>query len=195
MGDINVGNITGNNGIINIGSGNVEVHLPDPGVAAFYQLPDTPADFVGRAAELDELCKVTQSKNILIHGLGGIGKTALGLVLANRLKTQYPDGQLYIHLRGASNNPVAPAAALEQLIRAFAPMARLPEDVEQLANIYRTLLTDKKILVFLDDARDAAQVRALLPPRPALAIITSRRRLTCPVTTPATFRRCRWTMP
>jgi len=176
MGDINVGNITGNNGIINIGSGNVEVHLPDPGVAAFYQLPDPPADFVGRAAELDELCKVTQSKNILIHGLGGIGKTALGLVLANRLKTQYPDGQLYIHLRGASNNPVAPAAALEQLIRAFAPMARLPEDVEQLANIYRTLLADKHILVFLDDARDAAQVRALLPPRPALAIVTSRRR-------------------
>jgi len=152
---------------------------PDPGIPALHQLPDPPADFVGRAAELDELCAAVQTQGALIcglTGLGGVGKTALGLVLASQLKAHYPDGQLYIHLRGASDKPLTPAAALEQLIRAFAPVARLPEDVEQLAAIYRTLLVDKKILVFLDDARDAAQVRALLPPRPALAIVTSRRR-------------------
>ena len=151
----------------------------DPGIPALHQLPDPPADFVGRAAELDELCAAVQTQGALIcglTGLGGVGKTALGLVLAHQLKPHYPDGQLYIHLRGASNNPVTPAAALEQLIRAFAPVARLPEDVEQLTAIYRTLLAGKKILVFLDDARDAAQVRALLPPRPALAIVTSRKR-------------------
>jgi len=177
MGDINIGNVTNNSGIINIGSGNVIV--PDPGIAALYQLPDPPADFVGRAAELDELCAAVQTQGALIcglTGLGGVGKTALGLVLAHQLKAHYPDGQLYIHLRGASDNPVTPAAALEHLIRAFAPAARLPEDVEQLTGIYRTLLANKKILVFLDDARDAAQVRALLPPRPALAIVTSRKR-------------------
>ncbi len=180
MGDIHTGDFSNiNNSIINIGSGNVEVHLPDPGVAAFYQLPDPPADFVGRAAELDELCAAVQTQGALIcglTGLGGVGKTALGLVLAHQLKPHYPDGQLYIYLRGASDKPLTPAAALEQLIRAFAPVARLPEDVEQLTVIYRTLLADKQILVFLDDARDAAQVRALLPPRPALAIVTSRRR-------------------
>jgi len=179
MGDINVGNVTNNGGIVNIGSGSVDVHLPDPGVAAFYQLPDPPADFVGRAAELDELCAAVQTQGALIcglTGLGGVGKTALGLVLAHQLKPHYPDGQLYIHLRGASDNPVTPAAALEQLIRAFEPVARLPEDVEQLTAIYRSLLAGKRILVFLDDARDAAQVRVLLPPRPALAIITSRKR-------------------
>jgi len=174
MGKINVGSITGNSGIINIGSGNVIV--PDPSLPALHQLPDPPADFVGRVVELEDLVNAAQSMNILIHGLGGIGKTALGLVLAHQLKVRYPDGQLYLHLRGASNNPVTPAAALEQLIRSFAPVARLPEDVEQLANIYRTLLADKHILVLLDDARDAAQVRALLPPRPALAIVTSRGR-------------------
>ncbi|HQH86943.1 MAG TPA: tetratricopeptide repeat protein, partial [Anaerolineaceae bacterium] len=151
----------------------------DPGIPALHQLPDPPADFVGRAAELDELCAAVQTQGALIcglTGLGGVGKTALGLVLASQLKAHYPDGQLYIHLRGASDKPLTPAAALEQLIRAFAPVARLPEDVEQLAAIYRTLLAGKQILVFLDDARDAAQVRALLPPRPALAIVTSRRR-------------------
>ncbi|HNZ14346.1 MAG TPA: hypothetical protein PKL11_11890, partial [Anaerolineaceae bacterium] len=175
MGDIHTGDFSNiNNSIINIGSGNVEVHIPELKLIP-HQLPDPPADFVGRAAELDELCAAVQTQGALIcglTGLGGVGKTALGLVLASRLKAHYPDGQLYIHLRGASNNPVTPAAALEQLIRAFEPVARLPEDVDQLAAIYRTLLTGKHILVFLDDARDAAQVRALLPPRPALAIVT-----------------------
>ncbi|HOD06406.1 MAG TPA: hypothetical protein PKH92_15270, partial [Anaerolineaceae bacterium] len=178
MGDTHTGGFNNiNNSIINIGSGNVDV--PDPGIPALHQLPDPPADFVGRAAELDELCAAVQTQGALIcglTGLGGVGKTALGLVLASQLKAHYPDGQLYIHLRGASDTPLTPAAALEQLIRAFAPVARLPEDVEQLAAIYRTLLAGKQILVFLDDARDAAQVRALLPPRPALAIVTSRRR-------------------
>jgi len=158
---------------------NITITPPDPGISALHQLPEPPADFVGRAAELDELCAAVQTQGALIcglTGLGGVGKTALGLVLAHRLKAQYPAGQLYIHLRGASNNPVTPAAALEKLIRAFEPMARLPEDVEQLTAIYRSLLAEKPTLVFLDDARDAAQVRALLPPHPALAIITSRRR-------------------
>jgi len=178
-GKIEVGDISGvTNSNIIIGNKN-RITLPDPGVRSLYQLPDPPADFVGRAAELNELCAAVQTQGALIcglTGLGGVGKTALGLVLAHQLKAHYPDGQLYIHLRGASDKPLTPAAALEQLIRAFAPVARLPEDVEQLAAIYRTLLTDKQILVFLDDARDAAQVRALLPPRPALAIVTSRRR-------------------
>jgi len=137
--------------------------------------PDLPTDFVGRAVVLEELVNAAQGGNILIHGLSGMGKTALGMMLAHQLAAQYPDGQIYINLRGASSNPMTPAAALKQLIYAFKPMRKLPEDMEQLTNIYRDLLANQRILIFLDDARDAAQVSALLPPRPALAIVTSRK--------------------
>jgi len=144
-----------------------------------HQLDDPPADFVGRAAELDELCAAVQTQGALIcglTGLGGVGKTALGLVLAHRLKDQYPNGQIFLKLLGASGAPLSTAVALERLIHTFEPDRPLPDDLEELRKIYLSILYNRRILVFLDDARDAAQVRALLPPRPALAIVTSRKR-------------------
>jgi len=150
---------------------------PAPCLSALNQLPDPPADFVGRTSELDDLYAAVQEPGaLLLTGLGGVGKTSLGLFLASRIKDQYPDGHLYLNLRGASLNPLTSCAAIERLIRAFEPTARLPDDLEKLTDIYRSLLANKRILVFLDDACDAAQVRPLLPPSPSLAILTSRKR-------------------
>ncbi|HOH21613.1 MAG TPA: NB-ARC domain-containing protein, partial [Anaerolineaceae bacterium] len=156
---------------------NITIIQPDPGVQSLHQLPDPPADFIGRAAELDELCANARSRGVLISGTGGVGKTALGLVLAHRLRDQYPDAQLFLNLQGASDHPLTPAEALERLIRAFEPTARLPETLDELKTIYTSLLQGKRVLVFLDDAMDAAQVRPLLPPQPCLVIVTSRHRL------------------
>ena len=146
-------------------------------ITPLHQLPDQPRDFIGRAVELDELCANARSRGVLISGTGGVGKTALGLVLAHRLREQYPDAQLFLNLQGASDHPLTPAEALERLIRAFKPNARLPETLDELKAIYTTLLQGKRVLVFLDDAMDAAQVRPLLPPQPCLVIVTSRHRL------------------
>ena len=156
---------------------NITIIQPDPGVQSLHQLPDPPADFIGRAAELDELCANARSRGVLISGTGGVGKTALGLVLAHRLREQYPDAQLFLNLQGASDHPLTPAEALERLIRAFEPTARLPETLDELKTIYTSLLQGKRVLVFLDDAMDANQVRPLLPPQPCLVIVTSRHRL------------------
>ncbi len=156
---------------------NITIIQPDPGVQSLHQLPDPPADFIGRAAELDKLCANARSRGVLISGTGGVGKTALGLVLAHRLRDQYPDAQLFLNLQGASDHPLTPAEALERLIRAFEPTARLPETLDELKTIYTSLLQGKRVLVFLDDAMDAAQVRPLLPPQPCLVIVTSRHRL------------------
>jgi len=156
---------------------NITIIQPDPGVQSLHQLPDPPADFIGRAAELDKLCANARSCGVLISGTGGVGKTALGLVLAHRLRDAYPDAQLFLNLQGASDHPLTPAEALERLIRAFEPTARLPETVDELKVIYTSLLQGKRVLVFLDDAMDAAQVRPLLPPQPCLGIVTSRHRL------------------
>jgi len=181
-GGVICGNVSVENGDF-VGRDKVEYHfhLPsqDPGISALFQERNPPADFVGRAAELDEICTVLETQGMLIcgfTGLGGVGKTALGLMLAARIKNKYPDGQILLHLGGTSDHPMSPEAALDRLIRAFKPTACLPEDIEQLINIYRGLLADKRILVFLDDARDPAQVRALLPPSPSMTIITSRMR-------------------
>ena len=146
-------------------------------ITPLHQLPDPPADFIRRAAELDELCANARNRGVLISGTGGVGKTALGLVLAHRLREQYPDAQLFLNLQGASDHPLTPVEALERLIRAFKPTARLPETLDELKTIYTSLLQGKRVLVFLDDAMDAAQVRPLLPPQPCLGIVTSRHRL------------------
>jgi predicted ATPase len=155
---------------------------------ALHQLRAPVADFVGREAEIDQLVRVleraTERGTIAavsgVRGMGGVGKTELAYKVAQYLVPTYPDAQVLVDLRGASSKPQTPAQALQTVIRAFEPDAKLPDDVAQLQGNYRTKLTGKHVLVLADDARDDAQVEPLLPPAGSALLVTSRQRLELP---------------
>ncbi len=142
------------------------------------QLPPMPAEFTGREEQLQQvLDTLAEHKGAAISGLtgmGGIGKTALGLVAAYEIAGQYPEAQIFLDLKGVTE-PLTPVDALRQVILSFEPTADLRQaNEEQLAGLYRSLLADKKALVFMDNARDAAQIQALIPPPSCALIVTSR---------------------
>jgi tetratricopeptide (TPR) repeat protein/transcriptional regulator with XRE-family HTH domain len=153
------------------------------------QLPAPIPQFTGRRREMVALDGVLTGDSLpatatisAIGGAAGIGKTALAVHWAHQVATRFPDGQLFVNLCGfdPSGKPLSPADALRTLVEALGvPADRLPSSADSLAGLYRSLLADKRILVVLDNARDAAQVRPLLPGSPScLALITSRSQLT-----------------
>jgi tetratricopeptide (TPR) repeat protein len=144
---------------------------------ALHQLPPRPPYFTGREDELKELIATIQDKGVALvglHGMGGIGKTALALKLAEQLTPHYPDAQIFLDLRGTSENPLTAGDALFYVIRAFHPEAKRPDGEAELAATYRSTLHGKRGLVVMDNAYDAAQVAPLPPPPGSLLIITSR---------------------
>ncbi|MGY0233590.1 BTAD domain-containing putative transcriptional regulator [Longispora urticae] len=148
------------------------------------QLPPDVPDFVGRAAEtarLDELFDGAGAVVIsTIEGAGGVGKTALALHWAHRVRDLYPDGQLYVNLHGYSaTDPVRPLDAVTGFLRALGvPGTEIPLDLAEAAALYRTLLADRRVLVILDNASGPDQVRPLLPgSRGSRVVVTSRDRL------------------
>jgi tetratricopeptide (TPR) repeat protein len=148
-----------------------------PPALALHQLPAPPADFTGREAELAELTAVLEGGGVTIsglRGLGGIGKTALALKLAERLAPRYPDAQFYLDLRGADPQPLPSTAALAHVIRAYHPTARLPEAEAELTALYRSALHGQQALLLMDNAASAAQVEPLLPPPGCALLVTSR---------------------
>ncbi len=157
---------------------------PDPvSGTRLRQIPEPPEDFTGRKQAIQALLKSIQEGGAHISGLqgaGGVGKTALACVLAKELRKQYPE-QLLIDLRGTD---AAPATALEvmgQVLHAYEPDLRLPEALGEAAGLYRSILDGRKALLLFDNARDAAQLAALLPlPSSCLALVTSRRRFALP---------------
>jgi DNA-binding SARP family transcriptional activator/tetratricopeptide (TPR) repeat protein len=153
------------------------------------QLPAGVAHFTGRVAELAALRAWQReasgagesAKVMVIDGTAGAGKTALAVHWAHQAAGDFPDGQLYVNLRGfdPSDAPVAAADALRWFLGAFGVTEeRMPASADEQAAMYRSLLAGKRVLVVLDNARDAAQVRPLLPGSPScLAVVTSRARL------------------
>ncbi|GAA3831479.1 BTAD domain-containing putative transcriptional regulator [Sphaerisporangium flaviroseum] len=147
------------------------------------QLPLPVSDFTGRADEMAELYgHLTRPAAVplcVISGQGGAGKSALALQTAYKVASHYPDGQLYVELRGTSDAPVAPEEALGRLLRELDPQGTpIPGTLEERAVRYRTLLAGRRKLILLDDAASESQVRALLPGgRECAVIITSRNRL------------------
>ncbi|RSM60153.1 hypothetical protein DMB66_25390 [Actinoplanes sp. ATCC 53533] len=155
------------------------------------QLPASAFWFAGRAEELARLDDLlaqlpagAPSAVVIsaVSGSAGVGKTALAVHWAHRVADQFPDGQLYINLRGfdPDRRAISPTAAVHALLVALGvPPERIPPSLDARAALYRSTLADKRILVLLDNARDANQVRPLLPgTRSALAMVTSRNRLT-----------------
>jgi tetratricopeptide (TPR) repeat protein len=147
-----------------------------------HQLPSAPPDFTGRERELNELLtKLGQGVTISgMHGLGGVGKTVLALKLAERVKDRFPDSQIYLDLQGAGANPLTPATAMEHVIRAYHPIAKLPESLSELTALYRSTLHDQRALLLMDNARDREQVEPLIPPAGCALLVTSRRHFTLP---------------
>jgi DNA-binding SARP family transcriptional activator len=154
------------------------------------QLPAAVAGFTGRAAELAALTQILDDAGAAgpgtvvisaIGGTAGVGKTALALHWAHRVADRFADGQLYVNLRGfdPSGVPTAPEAAIRGFLDALGvPPARLPASAEAQAGLYRSLLSAKRMLIVLDNARDEQQARPLLPASPAsLVLITSRSQL------------------
>jgi len=164
------------------------------GVTVPRQLPTRVPHFAGRAGELAQLDGVLDAAasdravgatGVVISAIGGtagVGKTALALHWAHRVAHRFPDGQLYANLRGfdaGHGKPAEPADVLRGFLDALGVHPeRLPADAEGLAGRYRSVLAGRRMLVLLDNAADAAQVRPLLPASPeCLVIVTSRREL------------------
>jgi DNA-binding SARP family transcriptional activator/tetratricopeptide (TPR) repeat protein len=147
------------------------------------QLPAEPGGFTGRAAEMSFLDSVLAAGGVIaaISGTAGVGKTALAVRWAHRVRDRFPDGQLYANLRGhAAGAPASPIEILAQFLAALGiPPERVPADAETAAALYRTLTTDRKILVLLDNAAGPEHVRPLLPAGPGcLVVVTGRDRMT-----------------
>ncbi|GGV69256.1 tetratricopeptide repeat protein [Streptomyces thermoviolaceus] len=159
---------------------------PAPTVARPAQLPATVSDFTGRAAFVSELSEVLASAKgrvmavSALAGIGGVGKTTLAVHVAHQARPAFPDGQLYVDLRGAGPSPTDPETVLGSFLRALGTAdSAVPDSLEERAALYRSLLDGRRVLVLLDNARDAAQVRPLLPgAEGCAALITSRTRMT-----------------
>jgi DNA-binding SARP family transcriptional activator/tetratricopeptide (TPR) repeat protein len=148
------------------------------------QLPAPVSAFTGRAdllKRLDELSGDTDAMAVAaITGTAGVGKTALAVHWAHRARDRFPDGQLYADLRGfAAAPPVRPIEALTGFLTALGvPAEQVPVEEGSAAALYRSTLAGRRVLVVLDDAAGADQVRALLPGTPgSVVVVTSRNRL------------------
>ena len=154
-------------------------------------MPHHIADLTGRDAELGRLDALVRQRSsdaenavviTAITGTAGVGKTALAVHWAHRVRDLFPDGQLYVNLRGfgPTGSVMEPAEAIHGFLDAFAvPSDRIPLELDARAALYRSILADLRVLVALDNARDVDQVRPLLPGSPGcVVVITSRNQLT-----------------
>ncbi|MEO3867361.1 BTAD domain-containing putative transcriptional regulator [Nonomuraea sp. B12E4] len=154
------------------------------------QLPHDIVGFTGRGQELAALERLLSGASapgrngraptvVAIDGAPGAGKTTLAVHWAHRVAHAYPDAQLYLNLRGyGPTGPMTSAAAAESLLRRLGVVSEaIPLDVDERCALLRTILADRRVLILLDNARDADQVRPLLPGTSGLVIVTSRNQL------------------
>ncbi|MBE8526055.1 tetratricopeptide repeat protein [Amycolatopsis sp. H6(2020)] len=147
------------------------------------ELPRNPGTFVGRAAELDRVEAVVRTAGptppvVVIHGPGGIGKSALALRAAHAVADAFPDGHLYVDLQGATPGLAAldPAEALARFLRALGvPQAELPATRAEAATRFQSMLAARRVLLVLDNAASAAQVGPLLPAGAGCAVLVTSR--------------------
>jgi tetratricopeptide (TPR) repeat protein len=162
----------------------IKIDLP-PVSPATHQLRAPRNDFVGheeKIAKLVEALAKARSGMVAaiagVRGMGGIGKTELAYVVANRLRHVFPDLQLLLDLQGSKPSLLTPVQALQRIFKDLEPETRQTDDLGELLARYRTLLYGKRALILADDARDAEQVQVLQPPPGCALLITSRRQFT-----------------
>jgi tetratricopeptide (TPR) repeat protein len=149
------------------------------------QLPSDVPDFTGRTETLDHLehlmarhreRRMTGVTILVITGTAGVGKTALAVRAAHHMRPHFPDGQLYVNLRGAEAQALDPDQVLGDFLHVLGlEGAAIPSDSEARMQLYRSRLADRRVLVLLDNARDEAQVRPLLPGSSACPVIVTSR--------------------
>jgi DNA-binding SARP family transcriptional activator len=152
------------------------------------ELPSPVAGFTGRARELQRLSRLLDPTGAAgrpvvisaIDGMGGVGKSALAVQAAHQLADRFPDGQLYVDLHGATPGqpPRTPISALGQLLRSLGvEPAAIPVEAEEAAARWRSLAAQRRLLVLLDNAHGAAQLRSLLPGSPTCAVLVTSRQV------------------
>jgi DNA-binding SARP family transcriptional activator/tetratricopeptide (TPR) repeat protein len=165
------------------GAGPVPAQLP-PAIKTFTGRSDELAHLNSLIPNTDDGSQVPPAAVVIsaISGTAGIGKTTLATHWAHRVAARFPDGQLYVNLRGfdPTGSIVSPTEALRGFLDAFGiPGKRIPEEIDAQVGLYRSLLKGKRVLVVLDNARDVEHVRPLLPGSDScMVIVTSRNQLT-----------------
>jgi tetratricopeptide (TPR) repeat protein len=163
----------------------------EPGHGPPAQLPPVIAHFTGRADSLAELRRLfedahsggrsrhealTDARVVSIHGPAGVGKSALATRFAHEMAARYPDGQLYFDLRGGGGARVRPEEVLTGFLLALgARLTTAPGGLQELRKLWWTWVRGRRILVYLDNAQDAEQVQALIPPEPGCAVLVTSR--------------------
>jgi tetratricopeptide (TPR) repeat protein len=155
-----------------------EAARPDASFHPLHQLPQPPADFTGRDELIALLLADFEHGNGAhitgLTGMGGIGKTALGLVVAHRVAQHYPDAQIFLDLKGTTT-PLSAMDVMRHVILSFEPTMDLRAlDETGMANAYRSTLHGRRALLFLDNARSAEQIAPLRPPETCTMLVTSR---------------------
>ncbi|MFJ6672677.1 BTAD domain-containing putative transcriptional regulator [Actinosynnema sp. NPDC091369] len=149
------------------------------------QLPRASASLIGRDDELKRLDGLLASYPegglvLVVTGPAGVGKTALALHWAQRVREDFPDGQLYVDLHGYDPNqePLGAGEVLSRFLRTLGvPSPDIPVTVEERSALFRTLIADRRMVVMLDNARGSTELLPLLPGPPSCVLVTSRRRL------------------
>ena len=147
-----------------------------------HQLPIEDVELVGREQEFEEASGLLSSPQdgrpsiVVVSGMPAVGKSAVVLSIAHRVAHSYPDGQLFVRLRGADKRALDPSRVLADFLRALGVgETAIPESLEERAEMYRSRLWDQRVLVVLDDARSEDQVRPLLPGAPTCGVLLSAR--------------------
>ncbi|MBF8193189.1 tetratricopeptide repeat protein [Nonomuraea sp. K274] len=149
-------------------------------------LPSDIADFTGRGQQVELIRRLLTSDRsqlavpvVAISGKPGVGKTALAVHTSHLIADQFPDGQLFADLHGAASPTIHPKQVLERFLRALGmPGTEIPDGLEERAEVYRTMLSSRRMLIVLDDVGTESQVLPLVPGYPGCAVIvTSRSRL------------------
>ncbi len=146
------------------------------------QLPANVPDFTGRDFFVQELgaqlatAKTSVMAVSAVAGIGGVGKTTLAVQVAHQARRHFPDGQLYVDLQGSEAQAAEPETVLGSFLRALGTHdSAIPDTLDERAALYRSTLDGRRILILLDNARDAAQIRPLLPGATGCAVVVTSR--------------------